>query len=541
MIMHMLTRTAAEKGLFMPTLGLVLRSRPVLATIAVLSGLAAGAVETSAEDLRSRKEERVYAFTHVNVVPMDRERVLTDRTVLIRNGRIISLGSARESGMPKDAVRIDGRGKYLMPGLADMHTHLFSDYEFPDSLAPDELALMLANGVTTVRFMIGTPEQLELRERVERGEVLGPTIYAASPQLSGKAYGKIFNGRVVATPEQARAAVREVAAAGYDFVKLTYAISRPVYDAVVETAREVRIPVIGHVDRQVGLQRALEARQQIEHLDGYMQAVLADDAPVEGSVDGIFVWKPDAWKSLDYIEDAKISEIARATAAAGVWVTPTLTFFKLAFGVGDTDEEVRSRPDWRFIPPKLRSEMLEGRRQFWVSPPLEKRRMRYVQVRNDLVRALRDAGAKLLAGSDTPEWLLLYGWTLHRELRTLVEAGLTPYEALQAATRNPAEWLGTLDESGTVEAGKRADLVLVEANPLEDIGNTTRIAGVMVRGRWLPKSELDAMLERIAPRFQTAFGETVGEAAGEATGQTAGPPAGEPAAEPAGESAGASE
>jgi imidazolonepropionase-like amidohydrolase len=447
----------------------------------------------------------ITAFTNVNVIPMDSERVLANQTVLVRNGRIADIGDAAKVRVPKDAQRIDGRGKFLIPGLTDMHAHLFSDGEFPDRLAGDELMVMLANGVMTIRLMIGTPEHLSLREQVAKGELAGPTIYAASPQLAGRVFGEPFNGYVVTTPEQAREAVRKAKAADYDFIKLTFFISRPVYDAVIETAKEVGLRVIGHVDPQVGLARALEAKQQIEHLDAYLEAVLKDDAPSKASVSGVSVWRMQNWASLDYIDEQKIDEVAKATAKAGIFTCPTLTFLKLAFGTGQSDEEIRTRPDYRFIPAKLREEMAGPRQRFWSAPPTEARRQQFVRVRNRLVKAIYDAGGKVMAGSDAPEWFLLYGYTLHRELKSLVDAGLSPYAALEAATRNPAEFLHALDTFGTIERGKRADLVLLDANPLADITNTEKRSGVMVRGRWLPQSELQKTLDGIAARFQKAF------------------------------------
>jgi imidazolonepropionase-like amidohydrolase len=494
----------AAAAFFVPAQALFAAARAPAAIGSAATAAARGGGEAESEG--AGPESGAYAITHVNVVPMDRERVLADQTVLVRDGKIVRLGSAGDVAVPEGATRIDGRGRWLMPGLADMHAHLFSDDAFPDSLAPDELAVMLANGVTTVRFMIGTPEQLELRSRVAAGELLGPTIYSASPQLSGKAYGEIFNGRVVTTPEEARAAVREVSAAGYDFVKLTYLISRPVYDAVVETAREVGIPVIGHVDPQVGLERALEAGQQIEHLDSYMEAILADDAPSRVSVSTINVWKTENWLTLDHVDEAKIAEVAAASARAGVTNTPTLTFFKLVFGIRPTAEQIRAFPEWRFLSPGRRAEMESG--FTWKAPPTDERRRRYVELRNRITKAIHDAGGRILAGSDSPDWFLLYGFSLHRELANLVEAGLTPYEALEAATRNPAEWLGASETFGTIAEGRHADLLLLEANPLERVGNARKRVGVMVRGRWLPESELRAMLDRAAPRFQAGFEAT---------------------------------
>lgn len=451
------------------------------------------------------KTDSIVAFVNVNVIPMDRERVLKDQTVIVRDGRIAEIGDAGRIKAPAGAMQIDGRGKYLVPGLIDMHTHLFSDDEFPDSLAGDELMLMLANGVTTIRLMIGTPEHLVLRERIAKGEMVGPTLYVASPQITGRKSGAVFNGRVVTTGDEARLAVRDFKAAGYDFIKITNYITRPVYDAVIETAGEVGIRVIGHVDTQVGVARALEARQQIEHLDAYLEAVLKDDSPIKTSVSDVGLFRKQNWESLDYIDERKVKQIAQATAKAGVYSTPTLTFFKITFGTGASDEEIRARPDYRFTPLKLRESWDKAGKRIWASPPTEARRREYVRVRNLLVKQIHEAGGKIMAGSDTPEWFLLYGWSLHRELRSLVEAGLSPYAALEAATRTPAEFLNALDTFGTVTRGKRADLILLEANPLNNIANTEKRAGVMVRGRWMPEAELRKTLDEIAPRFEKAL------------------------------------
>jgi imidazolonepropionase-like amidohydrolase len=457
---------------------------------------------TALDPVRAQEAGRVTAFVNVNVIPMDRERVLKDQTVVVRDGVIAEVGDAKKVAVPAGALRVEGRGHYLLPGLADMHTHLLSDDEFPDELAGDELLLMLANGVTTARLMIGTPEHLALRKQIEAGALLAPTLYVASPQLTGRAPRGVFNGRVVTTPEEARRAVLDFKAEGYDFIKLTNYITPEVYDAAVGAARGAGIRVVGHVDTRVGVRRALAAGQQIEHLDAYLESVLKDDSPIKTSVSDVGLFRKENWESLDYIDEHKVREIARATARAGVYSTPTLTFFKVTFGTGATDEEIRARPDYRFVPPALREAWDGASKRLRAAPPAEARRREYVRVRNLLVREIHRAGGKIMAGSDTPEWFMLYGFTLHRELRSLVEAGLSPYAALEAATRTPAEYLNALERTGTVAAGKRADLLLLEANPLDSIANTERRAGVMVRGRWLPDAELRAMLDRVAEKFQ---------------------------------------
>jgi imidazolonepropionase-like amidohydrolase/pimeloyl-ACP methyl ester carboxylesterase len=453
-------------------------------------------------------DARVTAFVGVNVIPMDKERILTDQTVIVRDGSIAEIGPAGKIKVPKGANKIDGKGKYLIPGLTDMHAHLLSDDHLPDSLAPDELKIIVANGVTTIRLMIGTPGHLKLRRQSAAGEITAPTIYAASPQFSGRSFGDPFNGYVVTNGEQARESVRKARADGYDFIKLTFFISREVYDAVIDEAAKQNMRVIGHVDRQVGLKRAFEAGQQIEHLDGFFEAMIPPEAKLPGSTSGVYVWQPKAWESLDVLDEKRIPVLAAESVKANPFSCPTLTFLKSSFGAGSTDEQVKARPGYRFYPPKIREELDEPRHIFWKNPPAAERRAKYVDYRNKITKAIFDAGGKILAGSDSPDWLLLYGFSLHTEIKNLTEAGLSNYAALEAATRNPADFFGALATSGTVEKGKRGDLVLLNANPLENISATENRAGVMLKGKWFPQAELNGWLDDIAARFQKTEPET---------------------------------
>jgi imidazolonepropionase-like amidohydrolase len=429
---------------------------------------------------------------------MTTDIVLGDATVIVRDGRIVAVGSAASTAVPRGAQIIDGAGKYLIPGLADMHVHLLSDGdEVHDSAGPAELGVMLANGVTAARLMIGTPEQLALRRDVAAGRIAGPQLWVASPQLTGRASE---NALVVTTPNDAREAVRKAATEGYDFVKLTLYITRDVFDAVVDEAKARRIRVVGHVDPAVGVRRALEAGQQIEHLDSYLEAALADSAPMRESLTQMNVYRNQNWPSMDFIDDRKIDQLAGETARAGVFVDPTQNVFNTSFGIGESDSTIRNRPDWHFWPPKMRAGYLRAHATYWDrsrwSERTDARQRRYVEVRNKLVKAIHDSGGKIMAGSDTPEWFHMYGWGLHRELEALVRAGLTPFQALTAATKRPAEFLGASAEWGTIERGKRADFVLLSANPLTDIRNSAAIDGVAIGGRWLPRAQLDAMIAR---------------------------------------------
>jgi imidazolonepropionase-like amidohydrolase len=436
------------------------------------------------------------AITSVSVIPMTGDTVLRNATVIVRDGRIARIQSA-STAVPPGARVLDGQGKFLLPGLADMHVHLFADGAgVHDSAGPAELGVMLANGVTAARLMIGTAQHLALRRDVAAGRVLGPQLWVASPHIN---HLDSANAYIANTPEQARAGVRRAAEAGYDFVKVTF-VSRAVYDAVIDEAGKRRIPVVGHVDPAVGLARALETDEQLEHLDSYFEALLSDSSPTKQSVTQYNVYRDSAWRSLDYIDDAKIARIAGATARAGNVIGPTLNVFNTAFAKGETDSTLRSRPDWEMYPPALREGYLRARARYWGETSqrhrTEQRRNRYVEVRNRLVKAIHDSGGTIIAGSDTPEWFHVYGWGLHRELQAYVDAGLRPYDALRTATVNPATYLGASADWGTIEPGKRADLVLLSANPLDDIRNTTRIDAVVFGGRVLSRPDFQAMVAR---------------------------------------------
>lgn len=445
------------------------------------------------------------AFVGVSVIPMDRERVLADQTVIVKNGVITEIGDSSRIRVPQGAVSIDGKGKYLIPGLVDMHTHLLSDSdEYPDSIAPDELRVMVANGVTTVRFMIGTPELLKLRERSAAGEIAAPTIYVASPHLTGREQGNNF---VVNTPEEAREAVRKSKAAGYDFIKITTFLKSLLYETAVDEAKKQNIRIVGHADsRFVGVERAWKAGQQIEHLDGYMELLLKPDAPMKGSVSDLYIYNPDNWKSFDYMDESRIPEIARKTVASNPFVDPTHHFMKNSFGRLRTEEEIRAQPDFKFYPAKVQQQWLDfyKRNRFINTVPLDKR-ARWVALREKLIKAIHDAGGKIIVGSDTPEFLWLYGFGVHHELKALKDTGMSNFAVLAAGTRNAHEFFGTIDKAGTVQKGRTADLILLNSNPLDNISATEDRAGVMLKGKWYTQAELSRWLDEIAPKIAGSY------------------------------------
>jgi len=437
--------------------------------------------------LASRGDAPVTAFTGVDVIPMDKERVLRDQTVLVRDGRIAAVGPTKEVAVPEGAVRIDGKGRYLMPGLADMHVHAWIQ---------DEFALFLANGVTTVRNMFGSPLQLQWRASIAAGELLGPTIYTAGPIIDGEP--PVWPGSTVLTdPALAEKVVLEQKEQGYDFLKVYARLTLPCYDALVAAAKKHGMRVMGHVPSAVGLEHVIESHQEsIEHLDGLAAAAQAEGSPQIGKIS--FRTEPNAWP---YIDDKKVAELARREIEAGTWNCPTLVVYQ-KWVTGDERTKSLAGPYMKYVSPLMRSAWgpTEANEK-WMSADFvgashgaDPHRMRAVGV-------LHKAGARILLGTDQANPFVIAGFAVHEELANLVAAGLSPYEALRAGTSGAAEFMHASEEWGTVAVGRRADLLLLEKNPLEAVANAKTPLGVMVRGRWLPRAELDESLEKLAKEY----------------------------------------
>ena len=456
----------------------------------------AGATPSVAQDT-PRSTPGVVAFVDVNVIPMDRERVLERQTVVVRDGRIASIEPAANARIPGGALRVDARGRYLMPGLAEMHAHI-PGAQAPEQVVRDIFTLYIANGVTTIRGMLGAPNQLTLRSKTASGEMLGPTIFVGAPSLNGNSAGD---------PATAARLVREHKAAGYDFLKLHPGIPRTSFDSIVAAARAVGITFAGHISAGVGLEHTLANRQStIDHLDGYLEAavpeaerarVLADDASLGDLVRAIDV--------------SRLARFAGETRKAGTWNVPTVFLWESFFS-REQPEAMAGRGEMRYASPQWIKGWSDQKRNRLQQDQMDgvtaEDAATFLSMRRQLLKALADSGAKLLMGTDSPQMFNVPGFSIHREIAVMQEAGLTPWQILESGTRNVAEYAAKdlkLDgEFGTVAVGNRADLILLDANPLEDARNIGKRSGVMVRGRWLPSSELDRMLGEMAARHSGA-------------------------------------
>ena len=449
----------------------------------VLAALALATTPVRAQDV-ARREPSI-AITHVSVVDVERGRTLGDQTVVMRDGRIVEVGPSAAVRVPRDARTLDGRSRWLIPGLWDMHVHTTG----PES--ERLLPVYVAYGVTGVRDM-GTDLDVLRRERarIRSGEAVGPRIVMAGPILDGPLGAPMPPAhrrfRIELTDAaRARRVVDSIARAGADFIKVHERLPADVYRAIAGEARRVRLPFAGHVPTSVGPAAAVAAGQRsIEHL---VNVPLSCTAAEAGSLRA----RSPLEALFGRCSTEDLAPLYRSFATSSVWHTPTLVVQR---AIALRPESAPGDPGTRHVPAPVRAMLHEVGPFNGPLPPADvRRRLRaLMDKRLRQVAALHRAGVPLLVGSDAPG--VAPGWSAHEEMRLLVSAGLPPSAALRAATLEPARWLGATDSLGTIARGRRADVVLLDADPLADIRNTRRIRAVIADGRLLERDALDRLL-----------------------------------------------
>lgn len=443
-------------------------------------------------------------LTHVTVIDTTGGPAKPDMTVVIIGNRIAEIGNSSEIRPPKNAETVNGNGKFLIPGLWDMHVHWYDK---------DYLPLFIANGVTGVRQMFGAPEHYQWRKEIEAGQLLGPHQLIASPIVDGPK--PVWPGSIaVANASEARQAVTQIKQSGADFVKVYSLLSRDAYFAIADESRKQGIPFEGHVPESVSLEEASNAGQKtVEHLTGVLIACSTREAELlksaqetaaaisAGQLSSTGFWGPEYRQrqklALETYSPEKAETIFRELKTNHTWQCPTLTVLR---SMAYSDEpSFTNDPRLKYVPrdialswdpkndiflkTKTTDDWALGKKVF--SKELE------------IAGAMQRAGVEILAGTDTLNPFCFPGFSLHDELGLLVQSGMTPMEALQAATLNPARFMGRQDDLGTVARGKIADLVLLDANPLDDIGNTRKISAVVFNGKLFPRASLNEMLAKI--------------------------------------------
>lgn len=422
------------------------------------------------------------ALVNVRIVSMDpddRKTVRKKQTVIVEDGLITKIGKAKKVEVPEGAEVINGRNKlYVLPGLADMHAHSHGIPQIPEGIDPSEIwNVYFANGITTIFDVAGFKEEFKWRKDIRRGKLVGPSLYFSTPTIDEEDY---------ASTAEVEAQIRNWVDQGYEYIKCHTTLTEPFFAHIHELARELNVPVVTHALRP-----------------GFpIQNTLAQDPLMIAHIEEILSTSVDSPIGFEDQLETPLRDVANSR----VWVTGTVNTYEIIANIRDsaTFADLLNRPEMRYLPASVLQSWefdnrylqpdFGGSRDFWLAQ---------LDVKLYIARRLVELGAldRLLLGTDTGVDMIVPGFSLHDELRLLVKAGLSPWEAILTGTYNPAVFFGTLDEVGTVEEGKRADLLIAKKNPLKRIGRLADPAGVLVNGVWLSEAELDARLDALAARW----------------------------------------
>lgn len=431
----------------------------------------------------SRQQEIV--FHQVNVIPMDSEQVMENQTVVVKDGRITVISDTKEVKYSEDAMVIDAKGKYLIPGLAEMHAHVPP----VDDLEPmkEVLLLFVTNGITTIRGMLGHPRHLELRSKIQTGEIMGPRFYTTGPS---------FNGQSVKTAAEGSDMVRQQKEAGYDYLKLHPGLTKETFEGIAQTAKEAGIPFVGHVSFDVGVWRAIEAGySSIDHLDGFIEGMVPGIDTISEAQTGLF-----GMFIADKADTTQISKLMQALKANNIWVVPTQALAERWFSPASA-EQFQKAPEMVYMSTDIMYNWVRSKKTLQANPQYDTAKINdFIQLRRKLIFECQKNGVGLLLGCDAPQVFNVPGFSTHQELQYLVNAGLSPYEALRTGTVNVATYLNKSKDAGTIQVGAVSDLILLNGNPLKDIEQTKNIAGVMMGNLWLSKEYIEQELKKLEKR-----------------------------------------
>ena len=456
---------------------------------------------------QQKPHQNILAISDVTVIDATGAPAKPNMTVVITGDRITKIAKTGDLEIPKNSQVIDGKGKFVTPGYWDMHVHTVIG-RLPELYFP----LFIANGVTGVRDMAALDVGLlkQLQKDINEGRLIGPRIVA----------GKMVDGPIPIWPglpisisdeASARQAVASVKDSGVDFIKVYSLIPRPAYFALADEAKKRGITFAGHVPFLVSATEASDAGQKsIEHLEGVLLACSAEEPELRKALEEavkaakdesqirtslVRVLRQTEIRAHETYSQEKAAALFKRFAANGTWQAPTLVVQRAVAFLNDS--EFTNDPRLKYVRRGIRDQWTnkDDFRLKNITPENSALYKRMFQQRLEIIMAMHRARLKMLAASDALVWYVVPGFSLHDELELFVKAGLNPMEALQTATRNPAIYLGLIDTLGTVEQGKKADLVLLEANPLENISNTKRINAVIVNGKLIPRASLDKMLK----------------------------------------------
>lgn len=421
-------------------------------------------------------------FRSVNLIPMDREQVIEKQDVVVKDGKVTAIGSTGKVKFAKDAIIVDGNGKYLMPGLAEMHAHVppINDIE----PMKEVLQLFAVNGITTIRGMLGHPRHLELRSKVNSGEILGPRFITSGPSL---------NGNTVKTPRDADDSVRSQKKAGYDFMKLHPGLTKENFAAIVKTSRELNHPFAGHVSFDVGVWRAIDGGYAtIDHLDGFVESLVPGIENMKENETGLF-----GMFIGTRADESKIPALMKGLKDHSIWVVPTQALAERWMSPNRDVETLAQAPEMVYMNKNTLNSWINNKKSLVANPNFNAEEVnKFIGLRRKLIYECNRNGVGLLLGCDAPQVFNVPGFSTHHELAYLVDAGLTPYEAIRTGTVNVGKFLKR-EDIGVIKTGAAADLLLLSGNPLKDINNTKKIEGVMMGSNWLDRNYISSTLAAI--------------------------------------------
>lgn len=428
--------------------------------------------------------ESAILITNVSIVDVRAGSIIENKQVVVDSGKILKV-SESISNAEKYATKVDGKGKFLMPGLAEMHAHIPQPSKSNPDIVDETLFLYLSNGITTIRGMLGHPSHLKLREKANNNEILAPRIYTSSPSL---------NGNSVKTEEEAIEKVTAYKNAGYDFLKIHPGIKLEVFDAVVKTAKDLDMPFAGHVPVDVGVRHAIKSGfASIDHIDGFLEGLVPTSANVNPNDNGFFGY------AFTHLADVnKINELVSMSKENEVWIVPTQSLFERWFAP-ITAEALLEEPEMKYMAKSTLESWKRRKTPYTENDGFsEEQWEKFNDIRRELMHKLQKNGHGMLLGSDAPQLFNVPGFSIHHEIEGMKKAGLSPLQIIQSGTINPAIYFGDEANYGEVKEGLSADLILLNANPLNDLKALKNISGVMVRGKWLSKEFIDSKLAEIA-------------------------------------------
>ncbi|MEM7729239.1 MAG: amidohydrolase family protein [Pseudomonadota bacterium] len=478
---------------------MTLQSHTFISTLAagaltvLLSGCAADG-PTPVVEQQTSITGPVSAFIGVDVLPMDREIVLKDQTVIVRDDRIDAIGPASDIAIPENAIRIEAQGKLLMPGLADMHAHIYpcTDLSNPATCTMPEHQLLnyAATGVTLVRDTSGSPQHANHARKLSEGEWFGPELYFTSPVLEGENAVWSF-ARKVLTPEEADAVVKYYADGPYWGVKIYHTLRADVFRAIMDAGRKYDIPIIGHVPFEVGIAEVLDAGMYtIEHMRGFdADGLSPEQLAINGGRSAV------RFGSILNMTEARKEELIAKTVENDVHMVPTFVINDFLMDKEGRAEMTR-HPRYARFHPDMKTFLTSATSLDALFPEDSIAALGEAKpVMMDLVRRIHKAGGVVLTGTDVILGGYVPGFSVIEEIEALETAGLSRFDALVASTRDAAMSVGQGDDNGTVEVGKEADLILLDGNPLEALDALRDLSGVMIDGRWQTMEELEAIMD----------------------------------------------